>query len=242
LIELLVVISIIALLVSILLPALQKARQSAMEVQCLSRKRSVAMAIQYYRQDNKHYPFKWDGRRYDSEGSWMSFSAEVAEYLGAAERDRAAALRTGMLYCPFEEDNQANQVSADPPRRQVGANTYLVPAVDGSGQAISAYSSPDFNGGEVSDALTEFSASEVLMVADGKMNFFRFSFVNGRDTPSKLLFAHGRSGGYDWTNNNGELPLDGRGAGAFKDGHATTYTPADFPDPDGIGPRSWLVR
>ena len=52
LIELLVVISIIALLISILLPALSAARDAAKSVQCLSGQRQVGLALYNYAMDN----------------------------------------------------------------------------------------------------------------------------------------------------------------------------------------------
>ncbi|MCC6680238.1 MAG: DUF1559 domain-containing protein [Phycisphaeraceae bacterium] len=65
LIEILVVISIIAILIGIILPALAKARESAREVKCRSNQRQIGIAIEAYGVDHK-------GRMPDSgsDGSW----------------------------------------------------------------------------------------------------------------------------------------------------------------------------
>lgn len=61
LIELLVVISIIAMLISILLPALKSARDSAKSVQCLSNHRQLGLVMAVYTNDYERYPTYYDG-------------------------------------------------------------------------------------------------------------------------------------------------------------------------------------
>jgi prepilin-type N-terminal cleavage/methylation domain-containing protein/prepilin-type processing-associated H-X9-DG protein len=70
LVELLVVIGIISILIAMLLPALNKAREAAKKVQCLSNLRQVALALVTYTNENHGYfppaiPLKPGGIGYD---------------------------------------------------------------------------------------------------------------------------------------------------------------------------------
>ena len=69
LIELLVVIAVISILMSILIPALRKARQGAHRVTCASHQRGFGLAFQAYLQDNDYWSH-WGPNR----GYWYVFS------------------------------------------------------------------------------------------------------------------------------------------------------------------------
>ncbi len=68
LVELLVVIAIIGILIALLLPAVQAARESARRLRCENSLRQLSLACMNYESANKMYPY---GRKYDS---WDTFT------------------------------------------------------------------------------------------------------------------------------------------------------------------------
>lgn len=106
LVELLVVISIIAMLVSIMLPVLASARKSAQQTQCLSGVRQIALALNTYAIDGKGaYPTLMGT---DAIRTWGSYSTAIA-----ADNPQGHGLLWKMgyipswtaLYCPSRDRN-----------------------------------------------------------------------------------------------------------------------------------------
>ncbi|MCH9021554.1 MAG: type II secretion system protein [Planctomycetes bacterium] len=119
LIELLVVVSIIALLVSVLIPALSSAKQLATSTVCLTNQKGLVLAWRMYTDDNDDklvngyahpdewgnpsIPAAWVGPPMDEDGNVLSGDVTLAERLNGL-REGALASYTGqaveLYHCP----------------------------------------------------------------------------------------------------------------------------------------------
>ncbi|MFI4910839.1 MAG: type II secretion system protein [Sedimentisphaeraceae bacterium JB056] len=109
LIELLVVISIIAVLMSIMMPALSRVREQAKQVSCMSNVRSLGQAAMTYANDyNGRYPLS--GSRDESGNLWSAYpyspfwDARLISYLGAEGVDLYADWGDDPRYTGLKED------------------------------------------------------------------------------------------------------------------------------------------
>lgn len=84
LVELLVVIAIIGILVALLLPAVQAAREAARRSQCLSNLHQIGMAMQNYHSAKNHFPPGWsedDGPNTKARGPFAGWGLLVLPYM-----------------------------------------------------------------------------------------------------------------------------------------------------------------
>ena len=94
LIELLVVIAIIAILASMLLPALNKARGYAKQISCTNKLKQIGLATLQYAPEYRNFFPAWLGNATDSAGHLWDY--QLAPYLGYKFADNGPA----MFDCP----------------------------------------------------------------------------------------------------------------------------------------------
>lgn len=147
LIELLVVIAVIALLVSILLPALRGARESAKTTICLGNQRQLGLAYTLYAQDFRESLVHSYTNVDDFDGSWLDYPRTGAGTIMNAGQLLAAndvtaqieATQRGRLY-PYAPDHRAYHCPAD--LRSIARQA------PGSALAYVTYSIPNYLNGD----------------------------------------------------------------------------------------------
>jgi prepilin-type N-terminal cleavage/methylation domain-containing protein/prepilin-type processing-associated H-X9-DG protein len=116
LIELLVVIAIIAILIALLVPAVQRVRAAALNTQCQNNLKQIGIALHAYHNDNNSFPY---GVK-PGTGNYMSFHVYILPYLELSSLyqqldltqpyDAAVNLAVGLqvvpdYQCPMAQEN-----------------------------------------------------------------------------------------------------------------------------------------
>jgi prepilin-type N-terminal cleavage/methylation domain-containing protein len=107
LIELLVVIAIIGVLVGLLLPAVQQAREAARRVSCSNHFKQMGLALHNFENSNRHYPVAF---KTDSAGAQISdwgVSPQLLPYVEQAQlgKEVATAIAAGTSYSAYKVDS-----------------------------------------------------------------------------------------------------------------------------------------
>ena len=228
LVELLVVIGIIALLISILLPSLQKSRDQAVKVQCASNMRQWGAALQMYVNANKGF-YPHNGRafppQYLATGRDMSWTSSIMQqfYEDYLVKHKKVQERQGdnALYCPTQDWHRMAQNDPNGTGGLVGYFVLFAREVAPENPANTMNYTP-------------------LGFPDGKEWVFKKK-PHGKYKHAPILgdMLQYESGGKSWAGYSNHLRRDRPTGGnyLFEDGHVTWYPMA----PDTSRPNLWSI-
>ena len=269
LIELLVVISIIAVLISILLPALGAAKETANVSACLNNLRNISGAAQYYMDDQDgranlpwHLGFDYAGLSASvasefiyggfqtsiqhpdyGNGDWYVYPTEIRPFSPYLAQGSAGRQPVKTYICPSDKSNTTPLVgSVTPP---IVVDAFSSWQVNGNSFPINWYwnEDPQFGVNYSLPAMSDAGAKMLHEKVGGTASRFIIFMENTMN--SYMLNARPRSGHF------GASPLQTLGIGwhrkfskysmAFLDGHAE-YRFIDTRFTDGPGYNSWPER
>jgi prepilin-type N-terminal cleavage/methylation domain-containing protein/prepilin-type processing-associated H-X9-DG protein len=194
LIELLVVIAIIAILASMLLPAIAKAKERAKRVSCVSNLRQVGLACMMYSEDQKDGAFTGATNYLDDNVNWI-----FPNYLPAYQA----------LICP----SSRNYIRTNTQRDRLTGQTYLIDLLDFARNKDTAgysYELYGFMGAITENAANPRSVKKTQSSVNGYVHLNdTFGLKGSTPGPANIwLFIDGDDGGVYYE--NGSLVQRGR--------------------------------
>jgi len=142
LVELLVVIAIIGVLVALLLPAIQYARESARRTQCTNHLRNVGVALHNFHDVHQHLPAGWYADAPDGEPGWgwgayllhyleqnslLDSQIDLEAHIDESENDAARRAVIPIYLCPSDANakDRVMLTGLHTPLFEVGRSNYV---------------------------------------------------------------------------------------------------------------------